>query len=166
MQPRECTISRNGRVRNERWQPCRGAIVRATRGASRAVAAEGEEPAALAALLFAGGYGYDLRRTILEMSDGEVDADVGGLYRTLRRMEEEGSVVSRWCEEGAGPRRREYELTEQGIELAEQWIDALRSRERLDGLLASMLENGLAHLGETGSDGPQDETGAAPERKG
>ena len=65
------------------------------------------EPAALAALLYAGGYGYDLRRTILEMSDGEVDADVGGLYRTLRRMEEEGSVVSRWCEEGAGPRRRD-----------------------------------------------------------
>ena len=104
--------------------------------------------------------------TILEMSDGEVDADVGGLYRTLRRMEEEGSVVSRWCEEGAGPRRREYELTKQGIELAEQWIDALRSRERLDGLLASMLENGLAHLGETGSDGPHDDTGAAPEQKG
>ena len=124
------------------------------------------EPAALAALLYAGGYGYDLRRTILEMSDGEVDADVGGLYRTLRRMEDEGSVVSRWCEEGAGPRRREYELTKQGIELAEQWIDALRSRERLDGLLASMLENGLAHLGETGSDGPHDDTGAAPEQKG
>ncbi|MEG0504712.1 MAG: helix-turn-helix transcriptional regulator, partial [Raoultibacter sp.] len=54
------------------------------------------EPAALAALLYAGGYGYDLRRIILEMSDGEVDVDVGGLYRILRRMEESGSVISRW----------------------------------------------------------------------
>lgn len=123
------------------------------------------EPAALAALLFAGGYGYDLRRTILEMSDGEVDADVGGLYRTLRRMEEEGSVISRWCEEGAGPRRREYELTAQGIELAGQWIDALRSRERLDGLLATMLESGLEHL-EAGSESLLDDTGDAPGKEG
>ncbi|MEQ3361640.1 PadR family transcriptional regulator [Raoultibacter massiliensis] len=124
------------------------------------------EPAALAALLYAGGYGYDLRRTILEMSDGEVDTDVGGLYRTLRRMEEEGSVVSRWCEDGSGPRRREYELTVQGVELAEQWIDALRSRERLDGLLASMLEDGLTHLEEKRSDGPKDDTGADPGKEG
>lgn len=124
------------------------------------------EPAALAALLYAGGYGYDLRRTILEMSDGEVDADVGGLYRTLRRMEEEGSVVSRWCEDGSGPRRREYELTVQGVELAEQWIDALRSRERLDGLLASMLEDGLTHLEEKRLDGPKDDTGADPGKEG
>ena len=34
------------------------------------------EPAALAALLFSGGYGYDMRRTILDMTDGEVDVDV------------------------------------------------------------------------------------------
>ncbi len=123
---------------------CRWAIVQATKRAN----------------------GYDLRRTILEMSNGQVDADVGGLYRTLRRMEDEGTVVSRWCEEGSGPRRREYELTVQGIELAEQWVDALRERERLDGLLASMVENGLAHLRETRSDGPTDDTGAAPGKEG
>ena len=60
------------------------------------------EPAALAALLFSGGYGYDMRRTILDMTDGEVDVDVGGLYRALRRLEESGAVASRWGEEGSG----------------------------------------------------------------
>lgn len=105
------------------------------------------EPAALAALLYAGGYGYDMRRTILEMTDGEVDVDVGGLYRSLRRLEEEGAVVSRWCEDASGPRRREYELTEQGMELAEQWLDALRARQRLDELLVGLLEGGLAQVG-------------------
>lgn len=104
------------------------------------------EPAALAALLYAGGYGYDMRRTILEMTEGEVDVDVGGLYRSLRRLEDDGAVVSRWCEENAGPRRREYELTEQGVELAEQWLEALRTRQRLDGLLVGLLEGGLAEL--------------------
>lgn len=109
------------------------------------------EPAALAALLYAGGYGYDMRRTILEMTDGEVDVDVGGLYRSLRRLEDEGAVVSRWCEDASGPRRREYELTEQGMELAEQWLDALRARRRLDELLVNLLEGGLGAAGRGGS---------------
>lgn len=104
------------------------------------------EPAALAALLHAGGYGYDMRKTILAKTDGEVDVDVGGLYRSLRRLEEDGAVVSRWCDDVSGPRRREYELTQQGAELAEQWLDALRERQHLDELLAGLLEGGLANL--------------------
>ena len=107
------------------------------------------EPAALAALLHAGGYGYDMRKTILEKTDGEVDVDVGGLYRSLRRLEEDGAVVSRWCDDASGPRRREYELTQIGVELAEQWLDALRARRRLDEVLAGLLEGGLETLRET-----------------
>ena len=108
------------------------------------------EPAALAALLSAGGYGDDLRRTIMERTDGEVDVDVGGLYRSLRRLEEEGAVVSRWCDDETGPRRREYQVTEQGIELAEQWLDALRQRQHLDELLVGLLEGGLHDMGREG----------------
>ena len=113
------------------------------------------EPAALAALLFAGGYGYDMRNTILEKTGGAVDVDVGGLYRSLRRLEEEGAVVSRWCDDEAasGPRRREYELTQQGVELAEQWLDVLRERQRLDELLAGLLEDGLSEAGRRGPAG-------------
>ena len=101
------------------------------------------EPAALAALLSAGGYGYDLRRTIMERTDGEVDVDVGGLYRSLRRLEEEGAVVSRWSEDETGPRRREYQV-------AEQWLDALRQRQHLDELLVGLLEGGLHDMGREG----------------
>ena len=38
------------------------------------------------------------------------------------------------------------ELTQQGVELAEQWLDALRARRRLDDLLVELLEGGLAEL--------------------
>ena len=109
-------------------------------------------------LLYAGGYGYDMRRTILDMTDGEVDVDVGGLYRSLRRLEDEGAVASRWCEDASGPRRREYELTEQGLELAEQWLDALRARQRLDELLVGLLEGGLNAAGRSreGAQAPSD----------
>ena len=106
------------------------------------------EPAVLAALLAADGYGYDLRKSICAMTGGELDADVGGLYRALRRLEEGGALVSRWCEdEGSGPRRREYELTPQGVELARQWLVAMRRRERVDRLLGDMLERGLTDAG-------------------
>lgn len=117
------------------------------------------EPAALAALLFSGGYGYDMRRTILDMTDGEVDVDVGGLYRALRRLEESGAVASRWGEEGSGPRRREYELTEDGIDLAEQWLEALRARRRLDELLVGLLERGLGEWSASGPDEDRDASG-------
>lgn len=106
------------------------------------------EPAALAALLAAGGYGYDMRRTILEMSGGVVDVDSGGLYRSLRKLEDEGAVISRWVEDCAGPRRREYELTPTGVALAEQWLAALRSRKKLDELLVDLLEKGLGTASE------------------
>ena len=107
------------------------------------------EPAALAALLFSDGYGYDMRKTIVEMSYGAIDVDVGGLYRSLRRLEDEEAVISRWGEEASGPRRREYELTEQGIELAEQWLDVLRNREWQTKMLGDLLEKGLSEIGRT-----------------
>ena len=101
------------------------------------------EAAALAALLFEDGHGYDMRKTILEMTDGDIEVDVGGLYRTLRRLENEGAVVSRWDEETTGPRRREYEITEHGVELARQWLLILRQREKDCRILGEQLEKGL-----------------------
>lgn len=118
------------------------------------------EPAALGALLFADGYGYDLRKIVLERTDGALDADVGGMYRALRRLEEQGAVVSRWSEDGTGPRRREYELTELGVELAEHWLEVMRQRQRLDTLLGDLLEGGLLHIrGQEGNDGASPDDG-------
>ena len=65
---------------------------------------------------------------------------------------------TRWGEEGSGPRRREYELTEDGIDLAEQWLEALRARRRLDELLVGLLERGL---GEWSASGPGEDRDAS-----
>jgi PadR family transcriptional regulator, regulatory protein PadR len=101
------------------------------------------EPAALAALLGRGAHGYDLRRQIGEMTAGEIEVDAGGLYRVLRRLEEEGFVISTWVEGESGPQRRDYEITAEGRELAEDWIAHLRERERVAGLLADALTRSL-----------------------
>ncbi|MHB9004963.1 MAG: PadR family transcriptional regulator [Coriobacteriia bacterium] len=101
------------------------------------------EPAALAALLGKAGHGYDLRREIGEITDGEIEVDAGGLYRVLRRLEDEGFVTSEWSDGGPGPQRRDYRLTAEGRELAEDWIVHLRERQRLSGLLADALTSAL-----------------------
>jgi len=111
------------------------------------------EPAALAALLNKAGHGYDLRREIREITGGELEVDAGGLYRVLRRMEEEGFVTSAWAESDSAPQRRDYALTAEGRDLAEDWVAHLRERERLSGLLADALSSALkaeaAHHEET-----------------
>lgn len=101
------------------------------------------EPAVLAALLREGGHGYDLRKSISSFSGDDLCVDHGGLYRILRRLEDEGYVRSAWAEGDAGPQRREYELTPAGIELAADWVAHLKERQRLAGMLAQTIEDSL-----------------------
>lgn len=101
------------------------------------------EPAALAALLNGSGHGYDLRKAIADLTGGELEVDAGGLYRVLRRLEDDGYVVSAWSEGDSGPQRRDYELTAIGRELATDWVAHLRERQRVTGLVADVLSSAL-----------------------
>ena len=63
-------------------------------------------------LLEAGAsYGYELRRAF---DAHGLDVDPSSLYRTLRKLERDGWVESRWLQSAAGPRRRLYRLTARG----------------------------------------------------
>ncbi len=101
------------------------------------------EAAALAALLGTTAHGYDLRRRIEELTAGHLEVDAGGLYRVLRRLEDEGFVVSKWSAGEAGPQRRDYEITAEGRDLAGDWVPRLRDRQEVFGLLADALDRGL-----------------------
>lgn len=81
---------------------------------------------------------------ISELTGGEIEVDVGGLYRVLRRLEEEGFLLSSLPEGGGGPQRREYELTAEGRELAEDWVWQLKERSRIAALLVRVLEQALS----------------------
>jgi PadR family transcriptional regulator PadR len=87
------------------------------------------EPAVLAALAGAGSaHGYALVEAIDELAGDQVCAGSGAVYRVLRRLEEEGCVVSEWEEGDAGPQRRSYRMTEQGAEVLAEWVEHLRER--------------------------------------
>lgn len=86
------------------------------------------EPLVLAALARCGTHGYDLARTIDEITGGQVVPDAGGMYRILRRLEAEGMVQSEWVEGESGPQRRAYRLTSEGLALRTHWLEHLEQR--------------------------------------
>lgn len=73
-------------------------------------------------------YGYDL---IVRLKSLGMRTDPGGLYRTLRAMERDGLVNSRWETSNAGPARRTYILTADGLDWLHAWAGSLRESRRL-----------------------------------
>lgn len=60
------------------------------------------------------GHGYDLLERLRPL--GFPGDDPGGLYRALRRLEQDGLVASSWEPSRSGPDRRSYRLTRAGTE--------------------------------------------------
>jgi PadR family transcriptional regulator, regulatory protein PadR len=70
-------------------------------------------------------YGYDLLGEVAAhaFTDGEIEKAV--LYRTLRRLEENGYITSDWNTDEAGPARRVYTLTKDGEAHLREWAQVL-----------------------------------------
>ena len=84
-------------------------------------------------LLLAEGpsHGYELLEQVRRA--GVRNADAGGLYRSLRAMEQEGFVRSWWEPSQAGPARRSYTLTAEGRTALDASVASLREVHRLVG---------------------------------
>lgn len=81
-------------------------------------------------------HGYGLIEQLSYFGFSEEKLNVSTLYRTLRKMEKEGSVVSVWEESGQGPERRVYNITDSGKKELENWIQVLRGRKaRIEKLI-------------------------------
>ena len=67
-------------------------------------------------------YGYELHRHLEEHG---VNTKISALYRTLRRLEDEGCVASSWVRSAAGPRRRLYRITTKGRQVLDALVQAI-----------------------------------------
>ena len=93
------------------------------------------EPALLLLLAEQPAHGYELLERLPSLTGGE-RVEMGNLYRLLRALEEEGLVSSEWDDDSPGPAKRRYAITEQGVQLLDQWVDALRrSQDRTERFL-------------------------------
>jgi PadR family transcriptional regulator, regulatory protein PadR len=86
------------------------------------------EAAILASLAESTSHGYNLVDQIEALTSDLVCNDAGSMYRLLRAMEEDGLVSSAWQTPDAGPSRRVYVITEQGIEALELMARSLSQR--------------------------------------
>jgi PadR family transcriptional regulator, regulatory protein PadR len=78
------------------------------------------EPAILLLLRERPAHGADLLERLPELV-GEQRIEMGNLYRLLRALEEEGLVGSEWADG-----KRTYSITDTGLRLLDEWVDALR----------------------------------------
>lgn len=94
------------------------------------------EPCLLYLLLEKPGHGYELLERLGRFGFEGDPADAATLYRTLRRMEKEKKVSSRWYPGSSGPARRLYEVTAKGEKLLHKWAASIREkRARMDSFL-------------------------------
>ena len=78
-------------------------------------------------------YGYELMERI-EEEFGFEEISPGSVYRTLRRMENEGLCSSEWDvrdEEGGPSPRRMYVITDEGEAYLKAWAKACEEYHRL-----------------------------------
>jgi PadR family transcriptional regulator PadR len=70
-------------------------------------------------------HGYELANDLRQYALTDAEIEVAALYKTLRRLEENGCAISEWDVEGGGPARRVYKLTPRGEEHLEEWMTVL-----------------------------------------
>lgn len=107
-------------------------------------------------------YGYDLRR---ELDARELNIDPSALYRTLRKLERDGWVQSRWMKATTGPRRRFYRLTAKGRRSLDEMAVVIRARRDVHDAFLSAHEavRGAQPEAEgTAPNGAPPEVGATP----
>lgn len=70
-------------------------------------------------------YGYELASELPRYALTDAKIEASALYRTLRQLEQNHCVVSKWDVGGSGPARRLYALTDRGKQHLEEWITVL-----------------------------------------
>lgn len=92
------------------------------------------QPCLLLLLRERAGHGYELVDRLKTL--GIADGDSAGIYRTLRAMERDGLTRSAWRSSAAGPARRTYSLTPEGLSALDTVTrEVLDTRRTLDAYL-------------------------------
>lgn len=99
-------------------------------------------PAILLALREQDAYGYELMQRTADFGGLEW-ANPGMLYRTLRQMEKQGLVESRWDTLKGTPARRMYSITDNGETYLHSWIEVLENQWRNMNLFRSQYRKSL-----------------------
>lgn len=89
-------------------------------------------PAILLLLAEEPSHGYALRGRLEDIGVAEAHLPLPIIYRVLRRLEKEGLAVSDHVDqEGKGPSRKVFRLTDEGWEALASWSERIESMGRM-----------------------------------
>lgn len=81
-------------------------------------------------------YGYQINKTVSDLSEKTFELKEATLYSSFRRMEEAELITSYWGDENSGARRRYYSITDKGKSFFEEnKADWIRIQELINKLL-------------------------------
>ena len=81
-------------------------------------------------------HGYQIAQEAAKLSVTETEIDQAAVYRALRRLDMMGFTYSEWDTSGAGPAKRIYTISEDGLMHLESWMGKLKKvSTELDALL-------------------------------
>ena len=87
-------------------------------------------PALLLLLAEKPSHGYELTEKYSELGFTDADSDPGAIYRTLKLLESEGFIKSKWETETGGPAKKTYSITSEGMEILSGWISEIKKRRK------------------------------------
>ena len=99
------------------------------------------EPCLLLLLREQSSHGYELMERLSCFGFEGTSSDMATLYRTLRQLEDDKMVLSEWEEGSQGPKKRVYELTEDGLILLENWASVIRENKNRLGRFLETYES-------------------------
>jgi PadR family transcriptional regulator PadR len=85
-------------------------------------------PALLLLLAEKSSHGYELTERYSELGFTEANFDPGAIYRTLKLLESEELIKSKWKTEEIGPAKKIYSITAEGIEMLSSWASDIKRR--------------------------------------
>ncbi|WP_459998282.1 helix-turn-helix transcriptional regulator [Paradesulfitobacterium aromaticivorans] len=87
------------------------------------------QPTLLLSLVEQPSHGYELMERLSRFRFYAGAPDAGAVYRHLRRLENEGFVESHWETGAAGPAKRIYAITQEGITMLHAWAFDMKQRK-------------------------------------
>ncbi|HSE29443.1 MAG TPA: PadR family transcriptional regulator [Candidatus Saccharimonadales bacterium] len=62
-------------------------------------------------------YGYEITKLVSDLSDHLYELKEATMYSSLKRLENDGQIISYWGDETQGGRRKYYRITNRGRDL-------------------------------------------------
>ncbi|NLK47117.1 MAG: PadR family transcriptional regulator [Treponema sp.] len=95
----------------------------------------------LAQLSKGDSYGYQINKTISDLSEKSLELKEATLYTSFRRLEDAELISSYWGDENSGARRRYYTITEKGKNTYEENVHDWNKLQKIMSTLIDIKTN-------------------------